>query len=108
MAEKNAPPTSHELQEISLQDGGHIDTDVEVAQHKKTDAVPLEDRIKQQHADLYLEALQKYGQDGTIDPVAEKRLKRKLDMRILPLLGICYFFVSRVTEFHSVVPSFTI
>ena len=27
-----------------------------------------------------------------IDQADEKRLLRKLDMRILPLLGICYFF----------------
>ncbi|KAL7418778.1 hypothetical protein Q5752_006461 [Cryptotrichosporon argae] len=45
-----------------------------------------------QYADIYYEALEKYGDDGSIDPAAEKRLKRKLDFRILPLLGVCYFF----------------
>jgi hypothetical protein len=44
------------------------------------------------HAELYTEALERYGQDGSIDPAAEKRLKRKIDCRILPLLGVCYFF----------------
>jgi hypothetical protein len=44
------------------------------------------------HAALYTEALERYGQDGSIDPEAEKRLKRKIDYRILPLLGVCYFF----------------
>lgn len=44
------------------------------------------------HAELYAEALERYGQDGSIDPAAEKRLKRKIDFRILPLLGVCYFF----------------
>lgn len=44
------------------------------------------------HAELYAEALEKYGREGSIDPDAEKRLKRKIDRRILPLLGICYFF----------------
>lgn len=44
------------------------------------------------HAELYAEALDKYGTEGSIDPEAEKRLKRKIDCRILPLLGICYFF----------------
>lgn len=48
--------------------------------------------IAQSHADLYAEALAKYGVDGDIDPAAEKRVKRKLDMRILLCLGICYFF----------------
>jgi hypothetical protein len=52
------------------------------------------------HAELYTEALERYGQDGSIDPGDEKRLKRKIDRRILPLLGICYFFycMSVLTE----------
>ncbi|GFZ50229.1 hypothetical protein JCM24511_07985, partial [Saitozyma sp. JCM 24511] len=45
-----------------------------------------------QYADIYYEALEKYGEDGSIPKDAEKKLKRKLDMRILPLLGVCYFF----------------
>ncbi|KAJ5806844.1 hypothetical protein N7474_010436 [Penicillium riverlandense] len=48
--------------------------------------------IHQEHKELYLEALQKYPVNDSIDRDAEKRLIRKLDMRILPLLGICYFF----------------
>lgn len=44
------------------------------------------------HMELYIEALDKYGQDGSLDPATERRLKRKLDRRILPLLGICYCF----------------
>lgn len=51
------------------------------------------EHIKQQHADIYAEALETYGIHGeAIDPVAEKRLKRKLDLRIIPALGVCYFF----------------
>ena len=42
----------------------------------KDKAVPAADQIKQQHADLYYEALEKYGHDGSIDPIPEKRLKR--------------------------------
>ena len=41
-----------------------------------------------QHADMYAEALEKYGAEGSISKEAEKRLKRKLDMKLLPLLGI--------------------
>jgi hypothetical protein len=41
-----------------------------------------------QHADMYAEALSKYGAEGSISPQAEKRLKRKIDMRLLPLLGV--------------------
>ncbi|KAK8850644.1 hypothetical protein IAR55_004563 [Kwoniella newhampshirensis] len=64
----------------------------EAADPKRVGHATPADRIKQQHADLYMEALDKYGEDGSIDPVAEKALKRRLDRRILPLLGICYFF----------------
>lgn len=63
------------------------DSDVERA--------PAPEGIKQQHAELYAEALAKYGVEGELDPKAEKRLKRKLDRRILPVLGICYFFYVR-------------
>lgn len=55
-------------------------------------AVPVAQRIKQQHADLYEEALEKYGRDGTIDPVVERRLRRKINFIVLPLLGVCYFY----------------
>ncbi|KAE8347527.1 hypothetical protein BDV24DRAFT_147000 [Aspergillus arachidicola] len=48
--------------------------------------------INQEHSELYLEAIQRYPVDAAIDKDEEKRLIRKLDMRILPLLGICYFF----------------
>jgi len=42
----------------------------------KLEAVPITERIKHKHADLYIEALEKYGADGSIDVQAEKRLKR--------------------------------
>lgn len=48
--------------------------------------------IKHPDPEIYLEALTRYPNDESIDQAAEKRLVRKLDMRILPLLGICYFF----------------
>lgn len=48
--------------------------------------------VQQQHPEIYLEALARYPNDESIDQAEEKRLLRKLDMRILPLLGICYFF----------------
>lgn len=48
--------------------------------------------INQDHADFFLEAIQKYPTEESIDREAEKKLKRKLDYRIIPLLGICYFF----------------
>lgn len=45
----------------------------------------------QQHS-LYHEALARYPDDESIDQTQEKAVVRKLDQRILPLLGICYFF----------------
>ncbi|KAJ9090753.1 hypothetical protein QFC20_007830 [Naganishia adeliensis] len=43
-------------------------------------------------AAMYEEALEKYGEDGSIDPETEKKLVRKIDRLLLPILGICYFF----------------
>lgn len=48
--------------------------------------------INQHNADMYHEALQRYPNDEAIDKEQERRLKRKLDRRIIPLLGVCYFF----------------
>ncbi|KAH6990503.1 major facilitator superfamily domain-containing protein [Ilyonectria sp. MPI-CAGE-AT-0026] len=42
--------------------------------------------------EIYVEALARYPNDEAIDAAAEKRVLRKLDRRIIPLLGICYFF----------------
>ena len=43
--------------------------------------------IKGQNVELYAEALEKYGQEGTIDPEAEKRLKRYVKRRADGLTG---------------------
>ncbi|KAG7087313.1 hypothetical protein E1B28_013290 [Marasmius oreades] len=42
--------------------------------------------------DFYSEALEKYGEDGLIDPAVEKKLVRKVDWSILPCLSVCYAF----------------
>lgn len=52
--------------------------------------------INQDHMELYMEAIQRYPNDEAIDMEEEKRLKRKLDIRLIPLLGICYFFYVRL------------
>lgn len=52
----------------------------------------LLDNIRQPHSEIYAEALARYPTDESIDKSAERKLRRKLDYRILPLLGICYFF----------------
>ncbi|KAJ0164623.1 hypothetical protein CTA2_594 [Colletotrichum tanaceti] len=50
------------------------------------------DDVQQQHPEIYAQALAQCPNDESIDRAEEKRPLRKLDMRILPLLGICYFF----------------
>ena len=42
--------------------------------------------------DLYAEALARYPNDECIDSRDENKVRRKLEFRILPVLGICYFF----------------
>jgi hypothetical protein len=51
----------------------HVEDDDD---HGKLDAVPPAEHIKAHNEELYLEALEKYGAEGSIDPQAEKRLKR--------------------------------
>lgn len=51
-----------------------------------------DENIKHPDPEIYMEALARYPNDESIDQAAEKRLVRKLDMRILPLLGMSYFF----------------
>ncbi|RDW90915.1 hypothetical protein BP5796_02080 [Coleophoma crateriformis] len=55
-------------------------------------AADLKHAINQPHVEIYAEALTKYPNDESIDQAAEAKLKRKLDRRIIPLLGLCYFF----------------
>ena len=54
----------------------HFEGQISEEEAGKLAAVPIPERIKQQHADLYYEALEKYGHEGSIDPLVEKRLKR--------------------------------
>ena len=41
---------------------------------------------------LYRKALARYPNDAAIDPAEERKLVRKLDRRLLWILGMCYFF----------------
>lgn len=69
----------------------HVE-DTVAANKTGDDTIDPIELVRQQYGDLYAEALERYGQDDSIDPEEEKKLKRKLDMRIIPLLGVCYFF----------------
>ncbi|KPM33980.1 hypothetical protein AK830_g12593 [Neonectria ditissima] len=42
--------------------------------------------------EMYAEALLRYPTDEAIDAATERRVVRKLDRRIIPVLGVCYFF----------------
>lgn len=70
----------------------HHESDVE--DNAATGKVPSElaQAIHQPHSEIYAEAIARYPNDESIDQADERRLIRKLDNRILPLLGICYFF----------------
>lgn len=61
----------------------------------------LEHNTNEPHG-IYAEALARYPYDESIDQIDETKLKRKLDRRILPLLGICYFFYVRIELFFLV------
>lgn len=78
---------NHDIKEVPVQasngESEHVSEDLKPAVAVK---------INQLHAEMYHEALQLYPNDDAIDKEDERRLRRKLDMRILPLLGICYFF----------------
>jgi hypothetical protein len=45
-----------------------------------------------QQNDIFAEALARYPNDDCIDSREEDKVRRKLDLRILPVLGVCYFF----------------
>ncbi|RMZ24184.1 hypothetical protein D0859_11774 [Hortaea werneckii] len=74
-----------ELYEVRQSDD--IEREAEAAHH-----IDRKDIHVSAHAELYREALERYPTDDSIDRVAEKKLVRKLDWRIIPLLGVCYFF----------------
>ncbi|TFL00154.1 major facilitator superfamily domain-containing protein [Pterulicium gracile] len=66
--------------------------------HRAADAVAQEPSYwttifkRGEYTAFYEEALQRYGDDVAIDPVREAQLKRKVDLVILPILAVCYFF----------------
>ena len=57
--------------------------------------------LDEPHNDIYAEALARYPNDECIDAREENKVRRKLDLRILPVLGVCYFFyyVDKTTLF---------
>jgi hypothetical protein len=62
-----------------------------------------ESSLDDSNIDIFAEALARYPNDECIDTRDENKVRRKLDFRILPVLGICYFFyyVDKTTLFVS-------
>ncbi|KAJ7111904.1 major facilitator superfamily domain-containing protein [Mycena epipterygia] len=54
---------------------------------------------------FFEEALQKYGADGSISPEAEKKLRRKIDIVILPSLamGYVFYYVDKTTLSYAAI-----
>lgn len=67
-----------------------------VCEHVESTSKPVPPQIDQQHAEMYHEAIARYPNDDTIDAEEERRVVRKIDRRIIPVLGICYFFYVRI------------
>ncbi|KAG8405737.1 hypothetical protein J3458_021675 [Metarhizium acridum] len=70
-----------------------LDNDGDNLEHELK--IPEVEAVNHPDASLYIEALERYPNDDSIDKAAERRLVRKLDMRMLPLLGVYYFFYVR-------------
>lgn len=76
-----------------------FEDDIEHLEHDLK--IPREETVHHPDPKLYIEALQKYPTDESIDDAEERKLIRKLDMRIIPLLGICYFFYVSLPTPHQ-------
>lgn len=86
-----APPATEPHKQPSNNDIGHDEVEEGVGEINESSVSKPGYLDTQQHA-MYVEALAQYPTDDDIDPEKEKRVLRKIDMRIIPLLGICYFF----------------
>ena len=78
-----------------------IKNEVELATQGDCDHIenapkPVPTQINQKNAEMYHEAIARYPNDDAIDAEEERKVIRKLDRRILPVLGICYFFYVRI------------
>ncbi|CAK7221251.1 hypothetical protein SEUCBS140593_004508 [Sporothrix eucalyptigena] len=72
-----------------------VDVSVAMSDHVEDDELANTAAVavnSQRDNALYREALARYPTDDSIDPVEEKKLLRKLDRRVLWILGVCYFF----------------
>ena len=77
--------------------------EVDVDQKPYKNVVAGESSLDDPNNDIFAEALARYTNDECIDTRDENKVRRKLDLRILPVLGVCYFFyyVDKTTLFVS-------
>lgn len=66
-------------------------------------------QVDKPHDGIYAQALAQYPTDDSIDPILEKKVRRKLDRLIIPVLGVCYFFyyVDKTTLYVSFLEKLT-
>jgi hypothetical protein len=78
-------------------------TDATPVPNNESDKHSLKSSLDDSNTDIFAEALARYPNDECIDTRDENKVRRKLDFRVLPVLGICYFFyyVDKTTLFVS-------
>ncbi|KAJ3529610.1 hypothetical protein NM208_g9676 [Fusarium decemcellulare] len=92
MADPSAPrPQTEPDKQDASSNVSHHEVEQDIEEIGKPSIVSPEHLDKQQYG-IYAEALARYPNDDCIDAREEKKVLRKLDRRIIPLLGICYFF----------------
>ncbi|KAF5688642.1 allantoate permease [Fusarium circinatum] len=87
MADANATKGELEQAQAQAQEMGQPDDRI-----SRIDSVQVGNVDKPQGDGVYAEALAQYPTDDSIDPILEKKVRRKLDRLIIPVLGVCYFF----------------
>jgi hypothetical protein len=87
MVDANATKSELEQAQAQAQEMGQPDDRI-----SRIDSVQVGNVDKPQGDGIYAEALAQYPTDDSIDPILEKKVRRKLDRLIIPVLGVCYFF----------------
>jgi hypothetical protein len=86
------PPSKDEMDKHSRKSNvGRYEMVDDVQKPYKT-TITGELSLDGQQNDIFAEALARYPNDDCIDTREEDKVRRKLDLRILPVLGVCYFF----------------
>ncbi|WJG34462.1 major facilitator superfamily domain-containing protein [Fusarium oxysporum Fo47] len=87
MVDADATKSELEQAQAQAQEMGQPDDRI-----SRIDSVQVGNVDKPQGDGIYAEALAQYPTDDSIDPILEKKVRRKLDRLIIPVLGVCYFF----------------